>query len=478
MLKNLSTRVKWAVGICAAFLIVGVGATSAYALTFADRALLGVTLSGHSLTGMTRDEVEARVNALSQEVKVTVVVQGKKTETTLTNAGVSVDAAHTADEVFRNNNSFFTRVGALFTPVQVEPVIAVDSDKAAEFTRKVNTDSGSVVTNASVTLQADGTAFVATEAVAGLGTSQEQIVKVLEEQARMLSSAERTIEPRELTPEVSTAEAQAIADKANKIIALEVTITDGIDNFSAGAADKAQWVTIEQESDGTFKDPTIDEIKVADWVRATAQQTNVQSVAGVQNVNSAGEVLTVAKSGVSGWTVNNADEVTRELVASLKKGENYSGDFDYDETQPEYEKRPVAEGVENLYYKASDGEKWIDIDLSANTVIAYEGGKVVGGPFYMVPGAPDTPTVTGTYHVYLKYVAQDMGCGPGWDYCTKGVPWVTYFTGSYALHGAPWRSSFGWSGYGGSHGCVNMPVDAAKFIYDWSELGTTVVSHY
>ena len=57
-------------------------------------------------------------------------------------------------------------------------------------------------------------------------------------------------------------------------------------------------------------------------------------------------------------------------------------------------------------------------------------------------------------------------------------PWVTYFTGSYAMHGAPWRSSFGWSGYGGSHGCVNMPVDAAKFIYDWTDMGDTVVVHY
>ncbi|WP_314570093.1 L,D-transpeptidase, partial [uncultured Actinomyces sp.] len=63
-------------------------------------------------------------------------------------------------------------------------------------------------------------------------------------------------------------------------------------------------------------------------------------------------------------------------------------------------------------------------------------------------------------------------------YETEGVPWVTYFTGSYAMHGAPWRSSFGWSGYGGSHGCVNMPVDAAKFIYDWTDMGDTVVVHY
>ena len=71
-----------------------------------------------------------------------------------------------------------------------------------------------------------------------------------------------------------------------------------------------------------------------------------------------------------------------------------------------------------------------------------------------------------------------MGCTAGWDDCSKDVPWVTYFTGSYALHGAPWRNSFGWSGEGGSHGCVNMPVSEAKWVYDWAPVGTTVVSHY
>ena len=34
------------------------------------------------------------------------------------------------------------------------------------------------------------------------------------------------------------------------------------------------------------------------------------------------------------------------------------------------------------------------------------------------------------------------------------------------------------AGYNGSHGCVNMKVEDAKWIYDWAPEGTTVVSHY
>ena len=66
----------------------------------------------------------------------------------------------------------------------------------------------------------------------------------------------------------------------------------------------------------------------------------------------------------------------------------------------------------------------------------------------------------------------------GTTYVAENIPWVTYFTGSIAFHGAPWRDSFGWSGPGGSHGCLNMPVADAQFIYGWAPMGAVVVSHY
>ena len=102
------------------------------------------------------------------------------------------------------------------------------------------------------------------------------------------------------------------------------------------------------------------------------------------------------------------------------------------------------------------------------------------GPVSMVPGMPGLETVTGTYHVTRQVASETMRGNDldGTPYVTPNVPWATYFYSGYALHGAPWRTSFGWGGPGGSHGCVNMPVDEAKWIYDWAEIGTTVVSHY
>ena len=89
------------------------------------------------------------------------------------------------------------------------------------------------------------------------------------------------------------------------------------------------------------------------------------------------------------------------------------------------------------------------------------------GPIAMVNGAAATPTSVGTFHVYYKNPLMTMrgSNADGTDYETPDVPWSSFFVGGIALHGAPWRSSFG---YAASHGCVNLPVSVAKWVYDFA----------
>ena len=320
-----------------------------------------------------------------------------------------------------------------------------------------------------------------------LGDLQNELARQVEKLEKQAETAERyksltaqLNQQQDLLDYAQWQQSLAAADKATALVAQDVAIDDGIETYRATQEDKVKWVEFLTKSDGSLEDPSLDKVKVADWVNKTAQESDVAPVNGVNNVDSEGKVLTVAREGKPGLKTNNTEQIIKDLMASLSDGKDYSGTFHYDDVAPSWDTKQVAEGTENLVYKAAEGEKWVDIDLSTDTVTAYVGGKVAGGPFYMVPGAPDTPTVTGTFHVYLKYESQTMRGenADGSKYETEGVPWVTYFTGSYAMHGAPWRSSFGWSGYGGSHGCVNMPVDAAKFMYDWADMGSTVVVHY
>src|SRR5215207_2486857 len=58
-------------------------------------------------------------------------------------------------------------------------------------------------------------------------------------------------------------------------------------------------------------------------------------------------------------------------------------------------------------------------------------------------------------------------------YNVPDVPWVLYFTNSgHALHGTYWHNNFGTPM---SHGCINLPMDVAAWLYDWAPLGTPVL---
>jgi lipoprotein-anchoring transpeptidase ErfK/SrfK len=115
--------------------------------------------------------------------------------------------------------------------------------------------------------------------------------------------------------------------------------------------------------------------------------------------------------------------------------------------------------------------KVITVNLSTQTAYAFEDGVLLN-EFVVSTGLPGTPTVTGTFSIYLKLDSQHM-VGP--DYDLPGVPWVMYFYQGYGLHGTYWHNNFG---HPMSHGCVNMKTPEAEWLYGWAPLGTPVVVSY
>ncbi len=120
---------------------------------------------------------------------------------------------------------------------------------------------------------------------------------------------------------------------------------------------------------------------------------------------------------------------------------------------------------------ADYGGKWIDVDLTYQVLRAYAGQTLIFQTLVST-GLPATPTVAGTYRIYVKYVSAPMS-GPG--YYLPNVPYIMYFYRGYALHGTYWHSNFGRPM---SHGCVNLSVTDAEWLFNWAEVGTPVVVHY
>jgi len=112
-------------------------------------------------------------------------------------------------------------------------------------------------------------------------------------------------------------------------------------------------------------------------------------------------------------------------------------------------------------------EKWIDVDLSEQRVVAYEGTIPVKS-FIISSGLPSTPTVTGTFRIWAKVPVQDMYGGnraAGNYYYLHDVPWVQYFYEDYAFHGTTWHANFGRPA---SRGCINMSPADAQWLFEWA----------
>jgi hypothetical protein len=128
---------------------------------------------------------------------------------------------------------------------------------------------------------------------------------------------------------------------------------------------------------------------------------------------------------------------------------------------------PVTYGFHVETHFPTMTEKWIDVDLSEQRVVAYAGRRPIRA-FTVSTGLAGTPTVQGTFRIWIRTRIQDMSGGSraaGSYYYLKNVEWVQYFYEEYAFHGTYWHDNFGRPM---SRGCVNMRNEDAQWLFEWA----------
>jgi lipoprotein-anchoring transpeptidase ErfK/SrfK len=112
------------------------------------------------------------------------------------------------------------------------------------------------------------------------------------------------------------------------------------------------------------------------------------------------------------------------------------------------------------------------------TTVAYDSAVVTG-----MENLPADLTPVGTYHIFAKetdvYLKGSDSTGSWDDFVNYWMPWLDNQYGEYGFHDATWRPSNAFGNISpyssnASHGCVELPLATAKWLYGWAQIGTTV----
>jgi hypothetical protein len=124
--------------------------------------------------------------------------------------------------------------------------------------------------------------------------------------------------------------------------------------------------------------------------------------------------------------------------------------------------RRIARGKGAFTIRRPGDGRHIEADLTRQVIALVDGGSV-RRIYPISSGKPGTPTVLGSFHVYMKARGTNA----------RGMVDSAYFVGGYATHGYPSVPV-----YPASHGCLRVPIADAQSLFDWIRIGTPVDVYY
>ncbi len=438
-------------------LLIGLGILLIVSLKY---SFVSVNLAGYPISqNQNKEELKNKIQAEAEKYKIYIKSPKAKKAFSLEKTGVSINIDRSIDNAINAKmpNNLFRRL-AFWSSVNV-PLDLTANQK--EFDKFINNNLIKTIKktkDASVKV-VDGVAVITPEK-SGLAYTVDDPRAMLLDHISKLNQGSITLIKSTVPAKVTKNEAKQAKETVDKFLAKDVSFDIAGTNIKASANDIGKWLEISPISKNKTIDVVINSGKVLEYLDAIA----APYVSPPQNaivLPKSSRVLVAGQNGVD--IVNKealATEIAKQMLVKNKINQTLS--------------------VQYQTYKtvtATPHDKWIAIDLTSKVLYVYEKTNLVGS-FPISAGAPQTPTVEGTYKIYSKIASQDMA-GPNADgtrYFQPAVPYVNYFYADYAIHGVYWRPDSYLGNINASHGCVGMNVGSSAWIYNWAPIGTTVIT--
>lgn len=252
-------------------------------------------------------------------------------------------------------------------------------------------------------------------------------------------------------------ELQREREERNSLVKGSVCFDFGERRMLLNSDTYAPWLTVSEQGD-----LQIDELSLKNYLLELKLSTDT---AGADRIFKTADGRLVTVNGPYGYRLSIEKELER-LGSELLSGEKI-------EREPEYSSR----GVERNSGYNDYGSDYVEIDLSKQRVYLFRGGEMVLETDCVTGNvARGHSTPPGIFPLTYKTTNAILR-GP--DYESHVSYWMPFNKG-IGLHDASWRGRFGGEIYkrSGSHGCINLPISAARALYEELSRGFPVICHY
>ncbi|GEM_PF-159349 len=414
---------------------------------------------------------------LGSSYSVHVTGQGLDFNLTAQDLGINVDGNAVADEALHMASPWEWPV-QIFRDHDVSTALS-DGINANGLAQAVKTQvdlfnqTATDPVNATITYSSQVSSFVVQPEQAGTKLNSDAVLNAVDRSVNdMLPTA--TITDAELVqPAVLSTDSRLnnAVSQANQYIKADIKLTISNANVQVGEITPstiAGWVTLDQNLTPTFNDDAL-----AQWVSDFAGQVNTVGTTRTYT-RPDGRQITVS-GGSYGWEVDN-DTLQSQIKDAITQGNNVTLDVPTTTAAYQYQ----GQGRQ-------DFGRYVDVDLTQQHARAYDENGNQIWESDVVTGTPDEEhaTPTGVWLLYNKEspstlrgkINQQTGAP---EYVTQVQYWMAFTDFGDGLHDATWQAAFGGTRYRdgyGSHGCINLPLQAAGALYNVINVGNAVVIH-
>lgn len=449
-------------GVLAALIIISVSCAYTYgAVYFSNHFYPDTKINDIDVSNLTVDETRDLLDAELNSYSLLIIGKDTKDILTAEDVGLAyvyhVDDSDILEETMEQQNS----IGWVFTNERASITLdqSYSEDKvntAIESLSCLHPEEEQTPQDAYLDYQ-EGKYVIAPEQSGNVVEKDELSSAVLD----ALDTLDSEISLEDMYPEADVKSDDEFlnlqANNANAILDADVTITSRVHSVKVDRDSINSFLVF--QDDGSV---TLDRDVVFDWVMENITGPNYTM--GIERTIETPSNGTVTVSGGTyGYWVHSSDETT-QLMEDLMSDE-------------QIEREPVWR-VEENGSTSNDGvgDTYIDVNIDEQMVYIVKDGEIdystecVTGS---VASSHDTPT--GTY--YISWKTTDWTMRTYNSFVNYWMP-IDDSTG-VGLHDATWRSSFGGNIYrsNGSHGCINLPLEAARYIYNNTDVGIPVIVH-